>query len=356
MKKLFISLLSLVAVFALVGCNLQSGDTIKFTSLPQPVYTQGYDEATFKQEVKIMLNTTETTLAQAEGLSDVVISGLDLETVGSHTLVIVYKSVSLTYNYQVVSSGAVKVSTMEALKIAVAEGETVIELEADINTTAKLDIKGLSNDLTIYGNGHAITTTVDRPINVTEVKDIKLAFYDLKVETSEKTAFYISNHENVTLIFDNCNFAASSYCIKLSTGEGLNATIKNGSVATGWAALECYTNHSTVNVIDTTLIGVNEHSGAGNNFATVVIDGNGAYSPDQAGKWGNGSTYNFDNVTITAEAKGDASQSLLSIQYNAMNNTVNFNNCDILVEQLSNCVRYTALEGNKVTFNGEVVE
>lgn len=46
---------------------------------------------------------------------------------------------------------------------------------------------------------------------------------------------------------------------------------------------------------------------------------------------GNGSTYNFDNVTITAEAKGDASQSLLSIQYNAMNNTVNFNNCDILI-------------------------
>ena len=71
---------------------------------------------------------------------------------------------------------------------------------------------------------------------------------------------------------------------------------------------------------------------------------------------GNGSTYNFDNVTITAEAKGDASQSLLSIQYNAMNNTVNFNNCDILVEQLSNCVNGSALEGNKVTFNGEVVK
>lgn len=355
MKKLFISLLSLVAVFALAGCNLQSGDTIKFTSLPQPVYTQGYDEAAFKQEVKIMLNTTETTLAQAEGLSDVVISGLDLETVGSHTLVIVYKSVSLTYNYQVVSSGAVKVSTMEALKKAVADGETVIELEADINLTAKLDIKGLSNDLTIYGNGHAITTTVDRPINVTEVKDIKLAFYDLKVETSSATAFYIKNHENVTLIFDNCNFSASSYCIKLSIGEGLNATIKNGSVATGWAALECYTNHSTINVIDTTLIGVNKQSGVSNNFATVVIDGNGAYSSN-VGEAGNGSTYNFDNVTITAEAKGDAKQSLLSIQYNAMNNTVNFNNCDILVEQLSKCVHNTALEGNKVTFNGEVVK
>lgn len=329
MKKIILSLVMVFVLIAAAGCSLKSGDTIKFTSLPQPVYTQGYSVDAFKNEVKVSVNGYETSLANAQGI---IVSGLDFETVGTHTLVVVYNSVSLTFDYQVVAAAnTTKVATASELEAALKNKKPVIELTADITSAAQFKVLG---SVSIYGNGYSIYVNNDsRVLHVENLTDATVSLYDLGLICTGQRSFNIISCTNVKVIIDNCKLQAESYCIKLCGGnEKLNVNIKNGSVATGWAAIESYANNSVINVENVTLKGINKHSGDTNNFATIVIDGNG-YWGSAEGEMGCNSTYTFNNVTIEAEALGEASQSAISIQYKASLNKVHFNNCNININQ-----------------------
>ncbi|MBQ4571253.1 MAG: hypothetical protein IJB21_06140, partial [Bacilli bacterium] len=260
----------------------------------------------------------------------------------------VYNSVSVTFDYEVVAvAETVKVATAGELEDALKAKAAVIELTADITSANQFKVLG---SVSIYGNGYSIYVNNDsRVLQVENITDASVSLYDLGLICTGQRSFNIISCTNVKVIIDNCKLQAESYCIKLCGGnEKLNVNIKNGSVATGWAAIESYANNSVINVENVTLKGVNKHSGDSNNFATIVIDGNGYWGSEE-GEMGKNSTYTFNNVTVEAESLGEASQNAISIQYMASLNKVYFNNCNIAI---NNSFTTDAGSGNKVFVDG----
>lgn len=327
MKKIILSLVMALVLIVATSCSLQSGDTIKFTSLPQPVYTQGYSEEAFKKEVKVSINGYETSLDSAEG---VVIAGLDFQTVGSHTLVVVYNSASLTFDYEVVASlTTTKVADETQLREAIVAQVSVIELTANIESNDKFEF---TYPVTIYGNGHKISVkgSVDRCVNVNGVNNAKVAFYDLNVElestASNSRGINLAKCVNVELIIDNCSVYNKNYYAINITGSNDNivVNVKNGSTAGGYCAINWWASNSELNVFDSELKGENIHRLAkGNDFAVVVISSDSATN-------GKNNILNLSNVTLTATSEKGNNEYIAVIQdfgNKADNNVINFNKC-----------------------------
>ena len=106
--------------------------------------------------------------------------------------------------------------------------------------------------------------------------------------------------------------------------HGHNITIKNATVAAGWAAINCYANNSTFNIENSTLKGLNDKGESSwNDFATIVFDGNGLSNAANIGVNGTGNTLNVVNSTIYACSESSNNQAWLALQYGAQRNTVN---------------------------------
>jgi len=111
-KKLSVLLVTVFAVTSLVGClgGIDDVNTLEFGTPPQATYYQVSQEKLqdaineLYDEIIIKIDGNPFTLGAAVQFKDVEVSGLDLNTVGTHTLIIKYKNVTLTYVYRVVSS------------------------------------------------------------------------------------------------------------------------------------------------------------------------------------------------------------------------------------------------------------
>lgn len=319
MKKLILSFVMLMSLFTLASCVVSSETQISFHTLPKAVYYEAEVENMI-EEVKVNVPELENpcTLSQAESFGAIV-TGISKE-VGQHTLVVTYKSFSITFKYEVVAK-AVGVKTAKALKDELENGTPVIEIMDSFTVEETLNIR---KPATIYGNGHLISGN-KKIFDVQNLENCSLLLYDLNIKTTGAEAFYLKNCENVELIIDNCNFSSAKYCIKLSISENLDVTIKNGSVSSGWAALNCLSTNSTVTILDTKLIGTNPYSEGANSYATITIDG-AAYQGNSG--LGCNTTYIFENVTVESEELGACKQWHIEFQGLASNNKVYFNDCN----------------------------
>ena len=132
----------------------------------------------------------------------------------------------------------------------------------------------------------------------------------------------VSSGSSLTL--DGCTVSASFYAINIICGpSNLNVTIKNGTVAAGWAAINSYSNNSTFTIINSTLKGLNDKSESSwNNFATIVFDSNGLYNKDNIGTYGSGNKLNISQSTVYASSVSSNKQAWLAIQYGSQNNNI----------------------------------
>ena len=119
--------------------------------------------------------------------------------------------------------------------------------------------------------------------------------------------------------------------------HGHNITIKNATVAAGWAAINCYANNSTFNIENSTLKGLNDKGESSwNDFATIVFDGNGLWNAANIGVNGTGNTLNVVNSTIYACSESSNNQAWLALQYGAQRNTVNVDATTRIIDAAEN--------------------
>ena len=210
---------------------------------------------------------------------------------------------------------------------ALKAGVPTIELTADIEDfTAVIE---LDRDLTIVGNGHSIKNSANRVMRVTK-PNLTLTFENVKlVSTCTATSDVrclsfddISSGSKV--LIDGCELSASFYCINFITGsEGHKITLRNATVASGWAAINCYANNSVFNIENSTLRGLNDKgASAWNDFATIVFDGNGLWDAKNIGVNGSGNTVNITKSTIYASSESSNNQAWLSVQYGAKSDVI----------------------------------
>lgn len=103
MKKLALLITIFIFSFAVAGCFTES-TTIKFVKAPNSLYRVGYDINEIKNTVTISIDGVVKTLAEAERDfgSDISVTGLNLSSVGTRTLVVKYLSATIYFEYKVV--------------------------------------------------------------------------------------------------------------------------------------------------------------------------------------------------------------------------------------------------------------
>ena len=222
------------------------------------------------------------------------------------------------------------VGTKDEFNRAMTEGAQTIELNNDIKDFSEIIF--IDRSLSINGNGHEICNTANRVIRVRE-PNLNVSFYDL-VLTSKSTATsdtrcvsFDNTSSDCKVLFDNCKLSAGFYCINLVYPSNVTLTIRNATVAAGWAAINSYANNSEFIIENSVLRGLNDKSeSTWNNFATIVFDGDGLNSGANAGEHGTGNKMTIKNSTVFACSENSNRQSWLSVQYGANDNTVEVKN------------------------------
>ncbi len=223
-------------------------------------------------------------------------------------------------------------------------GAKTIELKKNIEDFSS--VIEIGRDLTIDGNGFEIWNTANRVIRVTEssASTLNITFKNLGIIskcTASSDVRGISFDDNCppsSVVFDACKVSASFYAINLIPGShGHNITIKNATVAAGWAAINCYANNSTFNIENSTLKGLNDKGESSwNDFATIVFDGNGLWNVANIGVNGTGNTLNVVNSTIYACSESSNNQAWIALQYGAQRNTVNVDATTRIIDAAEN--------------------
>ena len=232
-------------------------------------------------------------------------------------------------------------------------GAKTIKLKNNIEDFAS--VIQIGRDLTIDGNGFEIWNTANRVVRITKpnltvnFKNVSLISKSTAPSDIRCVSFDdISSGANV--VFDNCKLSASFYCINVASGpEGLNILIKNGTVATGWAAINSYANNSTFTIENSVLKGINDKSeGSSNSFATIVFDGSGLFGAVNSGERGTGNTINITNSTIYAASTSSNNQAWISLQHGAQNNRVTVDAKTRMIDDTDNDQTKNIVVGKKL--------
>lgn len=216
------------------------------------------------------------------------------------------------------------VGDKESWKKAYDANAQTIELSADIKDFEEVIMIG--RDLTIKGEGHEIWNTAARVIRITAKANVD--FYDLKLVSKSNAAndkrcvSFDNTSSGSKVLFDNCSLSADYYCINLTPSSDQEITIRNATVAAGWAAINCYANNATFIIENSILKGINDKAESSwNNFATIVFDGNGL-SKTPVSEQGSGNKMSIKNSTIFAHSESGNNQAWFSAQYGAQGNVV----------------------------------
>ncbi|WP_040195904.1 hypothetical protein [Candidatus Soleaferrea massiliensis] len=250
-------------------------------------------------------------------------------------------------------------SIMEAVRNA---GTTPTTILLGAKTYAENVVLSAGQDITLVGAGADQTAIMpDSGVPVTIDQDnVKLTLKNCTVRTRVKqdniksvsisscanTQLTVSNShintdsaanytrgisiydtQNAKLTLADSQITASYYALNLaSLNEGLTCRIDRSELS-GWAAINSYANNSSVNVSKSTLIGTNRHSGISNNFSTIVLDGNGLNENPQFSVNNN---FRFTDCKIYSYELTETAQYGVSFQYGSKNNTMEFQNTQIL--------------------------
>ena len=226
----------------------------------------------------------------------------------------------------------VPVATADELTKAVADGENV-SLTAPIELSERLEVK---KDITINGNGNAITIPTDRVINLANIAEpitVTLNNVDLNGPTQGTYTRGISIYDvpKVKVVMDNCSLSANYYAINLASAAPNAEIVVKNTTLTGWCAFQTHSPYSNVTFENCTLIGLNDkgfNADGWNNFATVVVNGYSGGNPDPDGA--HGGTFTFKNCRIEANQTTGNTQYLLSVR--AKNTTLIAENCSFYVD------------------------
>ena len=250
------------------------------------------------------------------------------------------------------------VGTKDEFNRAMKEGAQTIELNNDIKDFSEIIF--IDRSLSINGNGHEICNTANRVIRVSK-PNLNVSFYNL-VLTSKSTATsdtrcvsFDDTSSNCKVLFDNCKLSAGFYCINLVYPSNVTLTIRNATVAAGWAAINSYANNSKFIIENSVLRGLNDKSEGGwNDFATIVFDGNGYNGGVNAGEHGTGNEMTIKNSTVYACSESSNRQCWLAMQYGANGNTVKVENTAIR-DANGNNQDFNWVVDNKIRQNKEFV-
>ena len=226
-------------------------------------------------------------------------------------------------------------------KTAYDNGAQTIELKNDITDFSSCIEIG--RNLNLDGNGFAIHNTATRVVRITQ-PNLTVNFTDVALiskctaSSDVRCVSFDNIASGANVLFDNCELSASFYCINAIVGpENLNVTLRNATVAAGWAAINCYANNSTFTIENSTLKGLNDKSESSwNDFATIVFDGNGLWNADNIGKNGTGNRLNVVNSTIYASSESSNNQAWLALQYGAQRNIVNVDAATRIIDAAGN--------------------
>lgn len=265
----------------------------------------------------VTATTSDNTLVVGKGVTvdNLVILGGSVEVYG--------KVVTLTNE----NNCAIKlwsVGDKESWKQAYDAKAQTIELSADIKDFEEVIMIG--RDLTIKGEGHEIWNTAARVIRITAKANVD--FYDLTLvsksnaATDKRCVSFDNTSSGSKVLFDNCSLSADYYCINLTPSSDQEITIRNATVAAGWAAINCFANNANFIIENSILKGINDKAeNSWNNFATIVFDGNGL-SKTAVAEQGSGNKMFIKNSTIFAHSESNNNQAWFSAQYGAQGNVV----------------------------------
>ncbi len=217
-------------------------------------------------------------------------------------------------------------ATLEAA-LSAPEDKVFISVVGDFTTN---NIALFSKSTMIFGLGHEIKGSANRVFRVTN-PNLDIEIYGLTI-TSICTATqdvrgisFDGVSAGSSLLLDGCSISASFYTINATPGaDDLTIIVRNGTVAAGWAAINMYSNNSTVTVENSTLRGLNDKGESSwNNFNTITIDGSClSRGKEYVGTNGSHNTITISKSTIFASSNSDNKQYWVGIQYGAIDNKV----------------------------------
>ncbi len=267
----------------------------------------------------------------------------------------------------------VPAGTFESVISGLQNGKPV-SLTDSVNATAPITAPDGAKEIVINGNGHTIsvnqTVSNSRALSLIAesgddpgcAPDVNVAINGVTLEDTSTTPYSrgisFSNLNGAEITVTDSTVRAGYYALNFTlNNENVTVRFQNATIE-GWAALNCYANNSTFIFENCVLSGQNDHSGPTNNFSIIVLDSNTLATPDNAGKFGSGNTLTFNNCEFLAKTTTENFESILSFQYGACNNTVNFNGCTFNYEpqDQANFINVDDdATGNRVFMDGEEI-
>ena len=222
------------------------------------------------------------------------------------------------------------VSSAEELEKVIADGETAIILDADIELNAVLEVNG---ELTILGNGNAITAPEEgtRVVNAQDnTEDVVITLCGVTLDGSDKergVSFY-NNTGALEVNIVDCEINANYYGVNVAGGNTAAVLNIKDSTLTGYCAFQTWSANTVATFDNCVLEGVNSWFNnaqypTANDFATVLIN-----------EGANNTVLTFNNCTIVAtEADGEWAATEYHLVDDSTGSTVVWNNCTFVVNE-----------------------
>lgn len=221
------------------------------------------------------------------------------------------------------ASTVVTVDTDEELADAVAAGEGVVMLGADLTLPEVLNVKG---DITIMGNGNTLTAPVNgtRVVNVqdnTEDVSVLLSGVELDGGDKERGISFYNNLGALDVTILNSEIKADSYGVNVASNNSAATLTVKDSTLTGWCAFQTWSANTKATFDNCTLIGTNDMAYAAGytNFATIVVNEDA-----------DNCVLTFNNCVIEANKTSTAAQ--YHYWDRASGTIVTWNNCTFKVD------------------------
>lgn len=289
---------------------------------------------------KAVVSPAATQTATFETKSDVVsleVTGAGVADVTIADKVVVSDLKVENESATIENKGEVAVTTKEGLLAAVkVGGEINLANDIDMGEDALL----IGTSVTLNGNGYKVESIATRTIRITQsginVTLLNLGAINKNAGTYIRGISIDPDTTGITLTLDRCEVTASYYAINICDGAAVDLTVKNSKI-TGWGAINAWAAKYTIDVTDSTLIGINDkpYNAAGwNGFGTVVIEGDTTNkTEDHASEVDIALT----RCKIVAESKTGNIQKAILFNAKSKSNNVILTDCEIELEN-ENCL------------------
>ena len=249
------------------------------------------------------------------------------------------------------------VTTAASFTDALSAGKSA-SLEQDIALGETYHVSA-GQDVVIDGNGNTLSsTTGTRVINLDTAPGASVTLNDVKVDAGNKErGVSLYNSENAEVNVNSSELDADYYTVNIASNcPNTELNVENSTI-TGWCAFQTWSANVTINVNNSTLIGLNDKSynaEGWNDFSTIVIN-----EPAQ------GSVITIRNSRIEANQTTGNKQTFVSFRA-ASGATVIFENCTFWkdgveitdLQEIVNNIQFTsqdAIDNSHLTINGVTI-